>query len=203
MFGNFQEAEKFAVEGKLNSSLETKYGNLFEKLFSAFANCRGIYDGGVDVAVDNNAFDIKSGLNVMNKSMVDAFCAKQVLIQERNILPDINSYKIALGYGKKEKLNSFMAKIDSEILTGREAWTQITGIPHSPELIFTIAGLVPQILGVNNLVSSLLGQRVKYNQKPFDDSKFRNLFDNCFDSIDLDKEAKDEIDKIESIPIPM
>ena len=199
LFGDFKEAKNFAVGGKLNSSLETKYGNLFEKLMATFNNCRGIFDGGVDVVVEHNAFDIKSGPNVMNKSMVDAFSAKQRLIQEQQLLPELKSYKIALGYGKRENLNSFMAKIDSEILTAREAWAQITGIQHSPEIVFAIAGLIPKILGVRSVVSSMLTKSNLHGKDEIDELKFKELFNNSFAPINLTPQAKAELETIEYI----
>lgn len=199
LFSNFREAEQFAIGGKLNSSLETKYGNLFEKLMLAFSNGRAIYDGGLDVIVGDSAFDIKSGPSVMNKSMVDAFSAKQVLIQDRKILPGIKNYKIALGYGRRDNLNSFMAKIDSEILTAREAWKEITGIEHSPEIVFAIASLIPQIFESESIINSIL---YKTEYKPLEDinhSQFTQLFNNHFDEINLTSEAQKEIKKIENL----
>jgi hypothetical protein len=199
LFLSFKEAEEFAVGGKLNSSLETKYGTLFEKLMYGFAQCRGIYNGGVDVAVNTNAFDIKSGPSVMNKSMVDAFSRKQSLIQDKKLLPDISTYKIALGYGKRDNLNSFMAQIESEILDGRQAWTEITGINYSPEIIFAISGLVPRIFGVESLVGSSLGKSEKYQEKDSDISDFDNLFTNNFTPLTLTPEAQQEINFINSL----
>lgn len=199
LFLSFSEAKEFAVGGKLNSSLETKYGNLFEDLMSEFGNCRGIYDGGVDVVVGGDAFDIKSGPNVMNKSMVDAFSAKQRLIQKENLLPDISIYKIALGYGKKEKLNSFMTKIDTEILTGREAWRKITGVVHSPEIVFAIAGLVARIFGFKSIVNSMLGSGEKYLEYDTDDSDFTEFLASTFSPINLTSEAESEIALINSL----
>lgn len=199
LFLNFKEAEEFAVGGKLNSSLETKYGNLFEKLMYGFGNCRGIYNGGVDVAIRTKAFDIKSGPNVMNKAMVDSFSAKQYLIQEVKLLPDLDTYKVALGYGKRDELNSFMAKIESEILDGREAWTAITGIDYSPEIIFAIAGLVPRIFGVESLVGSMLGKSEKYQKNDSDVSAFQELFTNNFPPIGLTPAAEKEIGSINSL----
>lgn len=199
LFLNFKEAEEFAVGGKLNSSLETTYGNLFEKLMGEFENCQRIYDGGVDVVVGGEAFDIKSGPNVMNKSMVDAFSAKQVLIQDKKMLPDISTYKIALGYGKKDQLNSFMGRIESEILTGRESWKKITGIEHSPEIVFAIAGLVPRIFNVKSLVGSVLGESERYEKDTTDISEFEKLFRNNFTDINLTPEAQIEISMITSL----
>jgi DNA-cytosine methyltransferase len=199
LFLNFKEAEEFAVGGKLNSSLETKYGNLFEKLMGEFENCQGIYDGGVDVVIGGDAFDIKSGPNVMNKSMVDAFSAKQVLVQEKRILPDISTYRIALGYGEKEQLNSFMAKIESEILTGRESWAKITGREHAPEIVFAIAGLVPRIFNVKSLVRSALGESEQYEKDSEDILEFEKLFRNNFSPINLTPEAQAEISMINSL----
>ncbi|WP_347276817.1 MULTISPECIES: PmeII family type II restriction endonuclease [Cyanophyceae] len=199
LFLKFKEAEEFAVGGKLNSSLETTYGNLFEKLMGEFENCQRIYDGGVDVVVGGDAFDIKSGPNVMNKSMVDAFSAKQVLIQDKKMLPDISTYKIALGYGKKEQLNQFMGKIEFEILTGRESWKKITGIEHSPEIVFAIAGLVPRIFNVKSLVGSVLGESERYEKENTDVSEFEKLFRNNFTPINLTPEAQTEISTINSL----
>lgn len=199
LFLDFKEAEAFAAGGKLNSSLETKYGNLFERLMSAFGNCYEIYDGGVDVLVGKNAFDIKSGPNVMNKSMVDAFSAKQVLIQDKNILPEIDYYQIALGYGRRENLNSFMAKIDSEILTARESWEKITGIKHSPEIVFAIAGLIPKFFGFKSIVGSILNKVEQPEISHQDDSQFQDMFNHHFDQIELNNKTKQEISKIESL----
>lgn len=199
LFLSFSEAKEFAVGGKLNSSLETKYGSLFEDLMSEFGNCRGIYDGGVDIVVGGDAFDIKNGPNVMSKSMVDAFSAKQRLIQKEDLLPDISIYKTALGYGKKEKLNSFMTKIDTEILTGREAWTKITGIVHSPEIVFAIAGLVARIFGFKSIVNSMLGSGEKYLEYDTDDSDFTEFLASTFSPINLTSEAESEIDLINSL----
>ena len=134
----------------------------------------------------------------MNKSMVDAFSAKQVLIQDKKLLPDLRTYKIALGYGKREQLNSFMAKIDLEILPAREAWSQITGVKYSPEIVFAIAGLVPRILGVKSIIASML-QGGETETDYSDDSKFRELFYKNFDPIDLDDKAQAEITTINSV----
>ena len=199
LFLDFDEAKKFAVGGKLNSSLETKYGNLFEKLMVSFNYCQEIYDGGVDVLVGDCAYDIKSGPNVMNKSMVDAFSAKQVLIQDEKILPEIKSYQIALGYGKRENLNSFMAKIDAEILTGREAWGRITGIQHSPEIVYAISGLIPRFFGSRSIISSILEKRESVDLDKFDNRQFQEIFDYHFDEIKLSSQQEEEIDTIKSL----
>lgn len=199
LFLSFNQAREFAVGGKLNSSLETKYGNLFEELMSEFGNCRGIYDGGVDVVVGEDAFDIKSGPNVMNKSMVDAFSAKQRLIQNEKLLPDISTYKIALGYGKREKLNSFMKKIDTEILTGRDAWTKITSVEYSPEIVFAIAGLVARIFGFKSLVNSILCQGENYVGDAPDNLEFTEFLASTFSPINLTSEAQSEISFINSL----
>lgn len=199
LFSDFEEAKEFAVGGKLNSSLETKYGNLFEKLMVSFNYCQEIYDGGVDVLVGEHAYDIKSGPNVMNKSMVDAFSAKQVLIQDKKILPKIKYYQIALGYGRRENLNSFMAKIDSEILTAREAWGKITGIKHSPEIVYAIAGLIPRFFGSKSIISSILESRESVNSDEVDYRKFQEIFNYHFDEIKLSSQQKTEIDAIQSL----
>lgn len=199
LFLDFDEAKEFAVGGKLNSSLETKYGNLFEKLMVSFNYCQEIYDGGVDVLVGERAYDIKSGPNVMNKSMVDAFSAKQVLIQDEKILPGIKSYQIALGYGKRENLNSFMAKIDSEILTAREAWEKITGVKHSPEIVYAIAGLIPKFFGSKSIVSSILDKGELVNLDNINNQQFQKIFNYHFDEIKLSSQQKKEIDTIESL----
>ncbi len=199
LFLSFPEAKEFAVGGKLNSSLETRYGNLFEDLMIEFGNCRGIFDGGVDVVVGGEAFDIKSGPAVMNKSMVDAFSAKQRLIQQQRLLPDISTYKIALGYGKKEKLNSFMKEIDTEILTGREAWTKITGVDYSPEIVFAIAGLVARVFGCKSIVTSILSLGDKYVSDTSDDAEFAEFLASTFDPINLTSTAQQEIDFIDSL----
>lgn len=199
LFLSFTEAKEFAVGGKLNSSLETKYGNLFESLMYEFGNCRGIYDGGVDVAVNSEAFDIKSGPNVMNKGMIDAFSAKQSLIQDAKLLPDIATYKVALGYGQRDQFNSFMAKIDAEILDGREAWLRITGVEHSPEIVFAIASLTPKIFGVKSLVGHALGQNEPYQEQEEDIRDFQQMFKNAFTPINLTPEAEREIETITSL----
>lgn len=199
LFLDFDEAKEFAVGGKLSSSLETKYGNLFEKLMVSFNYCQEIYDGGVDVLVGDNAYDIKSGPNVMNKSMVDAFSAKQVLIQDRQIIPEIKSYKIALGYGKRENLNSFMAKIDSEILTAREAWKKITGIKHSPEIVYAISGLIAQFFGSKSIISSILEKGESANLDKINNQQFQEIFDYHFDEIELGSQEKKEITIIKSL----
>ena len=199
LFLDFDEAKEFAVGGKLNSSLETKYGNLFEKLMVSFNYCQEIYDGGVDVLVGDRAYDIKSGPNVMNKSMVDAFSAKQVLIQDEKILPKIKSYQIALGYGRRENLNSFMAKIDSEILVAREAWEKITGIKHSPEIVYAIAGLIPRFFGSKSIISSILERRESINLDKVDNRQFQEIFNYHFDEIKLSSQQKKEIDTIECL----
>lgn len=164
-----------------------------------FEHCRGIYSGGLDVAVGSIGFDIKSGPSVMNKSMVDAFLAKQYLIQEKQLVPEINTYKIALGYGKKDNLNSFMAQIESDILDGRQAWTQITGIEHSPELVFAIASLIPRIFGVDSIVSSILGKSQKYQDNNEDNTAFMELLVNNFSPIILTPEVEKEIQEINSL----
>jgi len=200
LFLSFDEAKEFAVGGKLNSSLETKYGSLFEKLMFAFKGCRGIFNGGIDVAVEETALDVKSGPNVMNQGMVNAFLAKKLLIEERNILPGLNTYKIALGYGKREDLNPFMAPIETHILTGREAWLKITGLSHSPEIVFEIAALVARIFKSKSLVSTMLGQDADYQTDPEDDIKFRALFDNMFAPINLlEVDTDNYIERISSL----
>lgn len=199
LFLSFRDAQEFAVGGKLNSSLETKYGNLFESLMFAFAHCRGIYNGGVDVAVNENAFDIKSGPNVMNKSMVDAFSAKKILIERERLLPDLGTYKVALGYGKKENLNSFMAAIESDIIDGRDAWSTITGVKHSPELVFKIARLVPKFFGIKSLVGGMLGNNELHFETDEDIAEFNNMFDKAFSSIHISPEARAELDVIDNL----
>ncbi|WP_179212416.1 PmeII family type II restriction endonuclease [Brevibacillus brevis] len=201
LFLSFDDAKEFAVGGKLNSSLETKYGNLFEKLMSAFSHCRGVYDGGIDVSVGTEAFDIKSGPNVMNKSQVDAFSAKQKLIQDEGLLLGLTTYKIALGYGQRTQLNSFMAAIDSEILVGRDAWHKITGIIHSPEVVFAIAALVARIFKSKSIVNSMLvqGAGIGYRALVTDDQNFLRFFNSAFDPITLSPIAQQEIDRIDAL----
>ncbi|RGL34868.1 hypothetical protein DXC69_12980 [Paenibacillus polymyxa] len=201
LFLSFDDAREFAVGGKLNSSLETKYGNLFEKLMSAFSFCRGVYDGGIDVSVGVQAFDIKSGPNVMNKSQVDAFSAKQQLIQVQGLLPGLTSYKIALGYGKRSQLNSFMAAIDGEILTGRNSWTAITGINYSPEIVFAIAALVARLFKSKSIVNSMLvhGAGIGYTARHADNQSFQTFFSSAFDEITLTPEAQQELDRIDNL----
>lgn len=198
LFLSFNEAQTFAVGGKLNSSLETKYGNLFEKLMSAFGNCRGIYNGGMDVAVGEESFDIKSGPNVMNLSQVNAFMLKQRLIDE-GILPGIKSYKIALGYGLPKQLNSFMSSIKNEILTGRESWEKITGKRHSPEIVFAIGTYVGRMFGNDSIVASMLGAGQNYQGSPTDDDKFTEFFNSVFTEITLTQEESDEIQQIKNL----
>jgi hypothetical protein len=199
LFLSFQDAQEFAVGGKLNSSLETKYGSLFESLMAAFNHCRGIYNGGVDVAVGRNAFDIKSGPSVMNKSIVDAFSAKQVLIERERLLPDLETYKVALGYGKKENLNSFMASIESEVIGGREAWTTITSVEHSPELVFKIARLVPKFFGIKSLVGGMLGDNESHVETDADIAEFNEMFGQAFSPIQISPEARTELDVIDNL----
>lgn len=199
LFLSYEDAQEFAVGGKLNSSLETKYGSLFESLMTAFNYCRGIYDGGVDVAVGQNAFDIKSGPKVMNKSMVDAFSAKQQIIERENLLPDLRTYKIALGYGIKDNLNSFMASIETEVLPAREAWYAITGVEHSPELVFGIAALVPKIFAVKSLVGTMLGSSELHCESDEDRENFESIFSGSFSPIQLSDEATDELNHINSL----
>lgn len=202
LFLKFDDAKEFAVGGKLNSSLETKYGNLFEKLMSAFGTCRSVYNGGIDVAVGEESFDIKSGPNVMNKSQVDAFSAKQALIEDIKLLPGLNKYEVALGYGLPEQLNSFMATIDSEILTGREAWIKITGKQHSPEIVFAIAGLVARLFGKDSIVSSMLGQGNSYQDSKNDHINFKGFFDSVFSPVTFTPQERAEIEFIDSILRP-
>lgn len=201
LFLSFDEAKEFAAGGKLNSSLETKYGNLFEKLMSAFGHCRGIYNGGIDVVVGQEAFDIKSGPNVMNKSQVDAFSLKRRLIEKEGLLPGLSSYKIALGYGKPEQLNSFMATIESEILTGRQAWKKITGIEYSPEIAFEIARLVASLFRRDSLVSSMLGYGNNYKESENDENQFKLMFNDSFEELtpSASEEAQNEINKIKAL----
>lgn len=134
----------------------------------------------------------------MNKGMVDAFSAKQVLIQNKKLLPEINFYQIALGYGTRDNFNSFMAQIESEILPAREAWTKITGIQHSPEIVFAIAGLIPRILGTKSIVSSLLNEHQNFRDKA-DQNKFQDLFNDHFSPIDLTPQAQQEIAAIDTL----
>jgi hypothetical protein len=199
LFLSFPEAKEFAIGGKLNSSLETKYGLLFEDLMVEFENCRSIFDGGVDVVVGREAFDVKSGPAVMNKSMVNAFAARQKLIQEQRLLPDISTYKIALGYGRREKLNSFMKEIDTEILTGRQAWKKITGVEYSPEIVFAIAGFVARIFGCRSIVNSILISKEKYVSDARDDTEFTKFLSSTFDEIKLTSAAQREIDFVNSL----
>ena len=165
----------------------------------AFNNCQAICDGGLDVVVEDNAFDIKSEPSVMNKSMVDAFSAKQVLIQDKKILPGIKTCKIALGYGKKDNLNSFMAKIDSEIMTAREAWTAIIGVKHSPEIVFAVASLIPKIFESKSIINTIL----KKSESIVTDNQARDLFiqlfNNHFDKVKFSQEIEDEIKIIENL----
>ncbi|UMZ73112.1 PmeII family type II restriction endonuclease [Natranaerofaba carboxydovora] len=204
LFLSYDEAKEFALGGKLNSSLETKYGNLFEKLIASFNACRVIKEGGIDVAVKGEVFDIKSGPNVMNKSQVDAFSAKKYLIEKENLLPEFNEYKVAIGYGKPEQLNSFMSTIEKEIFTGRKAWEKLTGKNYSPEIAFEIACFVAKIFGRKSLISSMLGREdneIQSNKLNLlkEDRLFKDMFDGLFTEAKLSNEARNELNNIRSL----
>jgi hypothetical protein len=131
--------------------------------------------------------------------MVDAFSAKQQIIERENLLPDLRTYKIALGYGIRENLNSFMAAIDGEVLSGREAWYAITGVEHSPELVFGIAALVPKIFAVKSLVGAMLGSGEAHCESDEDRESFRIIFSRAFSPIQLSSEAITELTNIDSL----
>ncbi|MGG0473526.1 PmeII family type II restriction endonuclease [Priestia aryabhattai] len=198
LFLSFNEAQTFAVGGKLNSSLETKYGTLFEKLMSAFGVCKGIYNGGIDVTIGDESFDIKSGPQAMNSNQVQAFLSKQRLIKQ-NILPSIKSYRIALGYGLSTQLNSPMLSIKEEIITGRDSWEKITGKRHGPEVAFAIGSYVARMFGNDSIVASMLNAGQNYEISTEDDKEFKKFFKSMFEEIQLTPKQQEEIQQIENL----
>ena len=200
LFSNYLDATEFFGTGKLTSSLEGKFGNLFEKLLNSYKNTQEINNGGIDCTLEGIAYDIKSGPNVMNKDQVHSFSIKKRLIEEEKLIKSWKTCKVALGYGKKEQLNSFMSKISDDILCGRETWVTLTKKNNSPELFFEVSNMICKLFDTSSIIELILkgvDSKSCYCEK--DMEEFKKAFYNSFDEIELSEDEMEEIANVKEI----
>jgi hypothetical protein len=189
LFRSYPAAIVYAVGGKLASSLETIWGEIGEELFLAMGeNLRPIRNGGIDVVYNRDAYDIKSGPAVMNKDQVDVSLLKQNLIQNRKEVPGLDTFHVALVYGKASSIGRTMIDSvrDGNILPARAAWEKLTGDPLAPERIYALAGLVADIVGVSGAIEAASTTAPDKNDLLEQDSSiydinFKTFFDESFD----------------------
>lgn len=88
---------------------------------------------GYDCILNNTAYDIKSGPNVMNKDQVEIAKIKRETIQnlsrEKRLqtLLNVNDFKVAIAYGKSSIADMFMLNNGDLIIFGVDCWKELTG----------------------------------------------------------------------------
>jgi len=185
LFRSRTAAKAFAVGGKIASSLETVWGNLLERLFVAMSDkARMVGNGGVDVVVESDAYDIKSGPAVMNKDQVNVMQIKADLIEKDSTVPTLSSFRVALAYGREEQGFGTMAPYlkSREILPAREAWHAITGDWLAPEKVYALCALVADITGVPDAIGA--ANEPTSSDRAADESDeqaFEQMFTEAFD----------------------
>lgn len=189
----------YAVGGKIASSLETIWGEALEDLFLAMsAKARGVRNGGIDAVVDRDAYDIKSGPAVMNNDQVNVLQIKRGLIQEERRVPTLDTFRVALAYGRSDQVFGTMASQMrlGAILPARESWHTITGDPLAPEKVYKLCAIVADTVGVSGAIDTAngsIGDDDKTAGTEDDEEVFANLFTSSFDSLDEDIEDEELI----------
>lgn len=189
LFRSYPDALVFAMGGKLASSLETIWGSRGEDLFLALGpDLRPVRNGGIDVVKGRNAYDVKSGPAVMNKDQVDILHIKQDIIQQGKRVPGLDTFKVALVYGREDAAFGTMAPDirAGNILPARRAWEELTDDALAPERIYAIAGLIADLVGVPNSIAAVttnapVNTHLSDEEINTYDEEFSRIFDNAFD----------------------
>jgi hypothetical protein len=129
------EGQSFQISAKIASSIETKWGNWIESIIPLFNNnIVKVGAGGFDVILNDTAYDIKSGPNVMNKGQVYDALAKRDKIKQMSLSPEfakiikVTDFKVATAYGKVSSAELYMKSENSGlILFGANSWKTLTG----------------------------------------------------------------------------
>jgi hypothetical protein len=129
------EGQQFQINAKIASSIETKWGNWIESVIPLFnKNIVKVGAGGFDVILNDTAYDIKSGPNVMNKGQVFDALAKRDKIKQMSLSSEfekivkVKDFKVATAYGKKSSAELYMKSENSGlILFGADSWKTLTG----------------------------------------------------------------------------
>lgn len=132
---SYKEGQVFQKGAKIASSVETKWGNWVEGVFMQY-NPNLLYIGaaGTDFILNNTAYDVKSGPNVMNLDQVKQATTKRHIIQEMGRDEDlkevvaVRDFKVAIAYGNIDIAGSPMKNAeDGLIIYGADAWRELTG----------------------------------------------------------------------------
>jgi hypothetical protein len=132
---SLDEGQRFQISAKIASSIETKWGNWVESIIPLFnKNVVKVGAGGFDVILNDTAYDIKSGPNVMNKGQVYDALAKRDKIRQMSLSPEfskivkVTDFKVATAYGKRSSAEIYMKSENSGlILFGADSWKTLTG----------------------------------------------------------------------------
>lgn len=205
LFRSFAAAKVYAAGGKIASSLETIWGTTLENLFIIMGDeARGVGNGGIDVVVGRDGFDVKSGPAVMNNDQVNVLEIKQRIIEQDNYVPSLDTFRVALAYGKEDQAFGTMSShVESrDILPAREAWLHVTGDELSPEKVYGLCGLIADIVGVPDVIeASAEGDppndeaqvRVQWSE-----SEFEKLLEDSFDK-PVHRKADSELRALEEL----
>lgn len=194
LFRSYPNALTYAVGGKVASSLETTWGDVGEDLYLAMSPAlRSVRNGGIDVVNKREAFDIKSGPAIMNNDQISILHIKQKMIQQEKKVPSLDTFKVALVYGKESEAFGTMVKDvqSGNILPARIAWERLTGDPLAPERVYCLAGLLADIVGVADIIEAATsaadnltppGLPSALEKDPtIYDKEFQEIFDSAFD----------------------
>ena len=132
---SLEQGKKFQLNAKLASSIETKWGSWIESVIPLFnQNIVKIGAGEFDVILNDTAYDIKSGPNVMNKTQVAGALIKRDQIRQMSSYPEfakivnIRDFKVATAYGKRSSAKMYMQNEKTGlILFAADTWRKLTG----------------------------------------------------------------------------
>lgn len=131
---SYKEGRVFQKGAKVASSVETKWGNWIESVFMHY-NPDLLYIGaaGTDFILNNTAYDVKSGPNVMNKDQVSQATTKRHMVQEMSRDEElkrvvaVHDFKVAIAYGNADLAGAPMKSAeDGLIIYGADAWRELT-----------------------------------------------------------------------------
>ena len=93
----------------------------------------------------------------MNNDQVSILHLKQRIIQEERRVPSTDTFQIGLTYGKISQAFGTMTGDTQKgnILAARSAWEQLTGDPLAPERVYALAGLLADIVGVEDVIAAV------------------------------------------------
>lgn len=132
---SYKEGQLFQKGAKIASSVETKWGNWVESVFMQY-NPDLLYIGaaGTDFILNNTAYDVKSGPNVMNKDQVNQATTKRHMVQEMSHdealkgVVAVRDFKVAIAYGNADLAGAPMKSAEEGlIIYGADAWRELTG----------------------------------------------------------------------------